>query len=140
MKDLLMKVRRNNRIVLESKKGWRSDGEVRLMNMFLNSVISAAILIVNSTAVFADGGTGAATRYEVTMLKLELCTDAPPHNRIWIQLAQAQSWWETGNKVFDIASVNVGRFGWAIYFRQQGLPVGTTFKYAKADIFHANLR
>jgi len=99
------------------------------MNMFLNSVISAAILIVNSTAVFADGGTGAATRYEVTMLKLELCTDAPLTTEFDTTCTGAVVV-GTGNKVFDIASVNVGA-SVGQFISATGLPVGTTFKYAK---------
>lgn len=99
------------------------------MNIFLNSVISAAILIVNSTAVFAGGGTGTATRYEVTMLKLELCTDAPLTTEFDTTCTGAVVV-GTGNKVFDIASVNVGA-SVGQFISATGLPVGTTYKYAK---------
>ena len=42
------------------------------MNIFLKLLISSLMLLVSFTAAFANGGTGKATKYEVTMLKLEL--------------------------------------------------------------------
>ena len=65
------------------------------------------MLLVSFTAAFANGGTGKATKYEVTMLKLELCTDAPLATEFDTTCIGAVVV-GTGNKVFDIASVNVG--------------------------------
>ena len=87
------------------------------------------MLIVSSAAVFADGATGPSTRYEVTMLKLELCTDAPLTTEFDTTCTGAVVV-GTGNKVFDIASVNVGA-SVGQFISATGLPVGTTFKYAK---------
>ena len=39
------------------------------MNIFLKLLISSLMLLVSFTAAFAGGGTGKATKYEVTMLK-----------------------------------------------------------------------
>ena len=87
------------------------------------------MLIVSSAAVFADWATGPATKYEVTMLKLELCTDAPLTTEFDTTCTGAVVV-GTGNKVFDIASVNVGA-SVGQFISATGLPVGTTFKYAK---------
>ena len=87
------------------------------------------MLIVSSAAVFADWATGPATKYEVTMLKLELCTDAPLTTEFDTTCTGAVVV-GTGNKVFDIASVNVGA-SVGQFISSTGLPVGTTFKYAK---------
>jgi hypothetical protein len=99
------------------------------MNFFLKLVISSLMLIVSSAAVFADWATGPATKYEVTMLKLELCTDAPLTTEFDTTCTGAVVV-GTGNKVFDIASVNVGA-SFGQFISATGLPVGTTFKYAK---------
>ena len=99
------------------------------MNIFLKLVISSLMLLVSFTAAFADGGTGKATKYEVTMLKLELCTDAPLATEFDTTCIGAVVV-GTGNKVFDIASVNVGA-SVGQFISATGLPVGTTFKYAK---------
>ena len=99
------------------------------MNIFLKLVISSLMLLVSFTAAFADGGTGQATKYEVTMLKLELCTDAPLATEFDTTCIGAVVV-GTGNKVFDIASVNVGA-SVGQFISATGLPVGTTFKYAK---------
>ena len=87
------------------------------------------MLLVSFTAAFANGGTGKATKYEVTMLKLELCTDAPLATEFDTTCIGAVVV-GTGNKVFDIASVNVGA-SVGQFISATGLPVGTTFKYAK---------
>ena len=87
------------------------------------------MLLVSFTAAFANGGTGKATKYEVTMLKLELCTDAPLATEFDTTCTGAVVV-GTGNKVFDIASVNVGA-SVGQFISATGLPVGTTFKYAK---------
>ena len=99
------------------------------MNIFLKLVISSLMLLVSFTAAFANGGTGKATKYEVTMLKLELCTDAPLATEFDTTCIGAVVV-GTGNKVFDIASVNVGA-SVGQFISATGLPVGTTFKYAK---------
>ena len=99
------------------------------MNIFLKLVISSSMLLVSFTAAFADSGTGLATKYEVTMLKLELCTDAPLATEYDTTCTGAVVV-GTGNKVFDIASVNVGA-SVGQFISTTGLPVGTTFKYAK---------
>ena len=87
------------------------------------------MLVVSSAAVFADWATGPATKYEVTMLKLELCTDAPLTTE-FDTICTGAVVVGTGNKVFDIASVNVGA-SVGQFISATGLPVGTTFKYAK---------
>ena len=99
------------------------------MNIFLRLVIPSSMLLVSFTAAFAGGGTGKATKYEVTMLKLELCTDAPLATEFDTTCTGAVVV-GTGNKVFDIASVNVGA-SVGQFISATGLPVGTTFKYAK---------
>jgi len=99
------------------------------MNIFLRLVIPSSMLLVSFTAAFAGGGTGKATKYEVTMLKLELCTDAPLATEFDTTCTGAVVV-GTGNKVFDIASVNVGA-SVGQFISSTGLPVGTTFKYAK---------
>ena len=99
------------------------------MNFLLKLVISSLMLVVSSAAVFADWATGPATKYEVTMLKLELCTDAPLTTEFDTTCTGAVVV-GTGNKVFDIASVNVGA-SVGQFISATGLPVGTTFKYAK---------
>jgi hypothetical protein len=99
------------------------------MNIFLKLLISSLMLLVSFTAAFANGGTGKATKYEVTMLKLELCTDAPLATEFDTTCIGAVVV-GTGNKVFDIASVNVGA-SVGQFISATGLPVGTTFKYAK---------
>ena len=99
------------------------------MNIFLKLVISSLMLLVSFTVAFAGAGTGKATKYEVTMLKLELCTDAPLVTEFDTTCTGAVVV-GTGNKVFDIASVNVGA-SVGQFISATGLPVGTTFKYAK---------
>ena len=87
------------------------------------------MLLISFTAAFAGAGTGKATKYEVTMLKLELCTDAPLVTEFDTTCTGAVVV-GTVNKVFDIASVNVGA-SVGQFISATGLPVGTTFKYAK---------
>ena len=77
----------------------------------------------------AGDATGRATQYVVTVTKMELCTDAPLTSEEDVTCVGAVTLGDETME-FDIASVAVGATVGA-YADANGLPIGTTYRYAK---------
>lgn len=99
------------------------------MNIFYKGLLPVSlILTLGAFQAFAAEGTGVATKYEVTMKKMELCT-GPPTSETDVTCPGLVLVGE-GTKAFDIASVAVGsQIG--SYLGSSGLPIGTTFTHVK---------
>ena len=99
------------------------------MNYYLKTLLIFLVSSLIAGTSLAGGGISFATKYEITMLKMELCTDAPLVSETDVTCTGSVVL-GTGNTVFDIASVLknevIGTF-----VSSTGLPIGTTYKYAK---------
>ena len=97
----------------------------KFVNFFYLFSLTAGIIGLAS----AGDNTGAANQYVVTLTKMELCTDAPLTSEEDVTCVGAVT---LGNETmeFDIASVAVGATVGA-YSDANGLPIGTTYRYAK---------
>ena len=74
--DLNMKVRRNNRLVIETE-GSGSNHEVGLMPKFVNFLYLFSLTVGTLGLASAGDNTGPANQYVVTLTKMELCTMPP---------------------------------------------------------------
>ena len=99
------------------------------MNYYLRFTLAYLFAGLFAGTAFADSGQGIATQYEITMLKLELCTDAPLTTEEDVTCTGAVVV-GTGSKIFDIASVSAGA-SVGSFVSSTGLPIGVTYKYAK---------
>ena len=99
------------------------------MNYYLRFTLAYLFAGLFAGTAFADSGQGIATQYEITMLKLELCTDAPLTTEVDVTCTGAVVV-GTGSKIFDIASVSAGA-SVGSFVSSTGLPIGVTYKYAK---------
>lgn len=99
------------------------------MNYYLRFTLAYLFAGLFAGTAFADLGQGIATQYEITMLKLELCTDAPLTTEEDVTCTGAVVV-GTGSKIFDIASVSAGA-SVGSFVSSTGLPIGVTYKYAK---------
>ena len=99
------------------------------MNYYLRFTLAYLFAGLFAGTAFADLGQGIATQYEITMLKLELCTDAPLTTEVDVTCTGAVVV-GTGSKIFDIASVSAGA-SVGSFVSSTGLPIGVTYKYAK---------
>ncbi len=92
--------------------------------------IFSIIFFLFSKTVFAD--TGPASKYQVTILKIELCTGYPDSNANDVTCTGAVNVGE-GNLTVDIASVNAGS-EIATFSDTSGLPIGTKFTHIKITL------
>ena len=99
------------------------------MNYYLRFTLAYLFAGLFAGTAFADSGQGIATQYEITMLKFELCTDAPLTTEEDVTCTGAVVV-GTGSKIFDIASVSAGA-SVGSFVSSTGLPIGVTYKYAK---------
>jgi len=99
------------------------------MNYYLRFTLAYLFAGLFAGTAFADLGQGIATQYEITMLKFELCTDAPLTTEEDVTCTGAVVV-GTGSKIFDIASVSAGA-SVGSFVSSTGLPIGVTYKYAK---------
>jgi len=99
------------------------------MNYYLRFTLAYVFAGLFAGTAFAGSGQGIATQYEITMLKLELCTDAPLTTEVDVTCTGAVVV-GTGSKIFDIASVSAGA-SIGSFVSSTGLPIGVTYKYAK---------
>ena len=99
------------------------------MNYYLRFTLAYVFAGLFAGTAFAGSGQGIATQYEITMLKLELCTDAPLTTEEDVTCTGAVVV-GTGSKIFDIASVSAGA-SVGSFVSSTGLPIGVTYKYAK---------
>ena len=99
------------------------------MNYYLRFTLAYLFAGLFAGTAFADSGQGIATQYEITMLKFELCTDAPLTTEVDVTCTGAVVV-GTGSKIFDIASVSAGA-SVGSFVSSTGLPIGVTYKYAK---------
>jgi len=99
------------------------------MNYHLKIALAYVFAGFFAGTAFAGDAMGIASKYEITMLKIELCTDAPLTTEEDVTCTGAVVV-GTGNKVFDIAAVNVGATI-GTFVSSTGLPIGVTYKYAK---------
>lgn len=99
------------------------------MNYYLRFTLAYVFAGLFAGTAFAGSGQGIATQYEITMLKLELCTDAPLTTEEDVTCTGAVVV-GTGSKIFDIASVSAGA-SIGSFVSSTGLPIGVTYKYAK---------
>ena len=99
------------------------------MNYYLRFTLAYLFAGLFAGTAFAGLGQGIATQYEITMLKFELCTDAPLTTEEDVTCTGAVVV-GTGSKIFDIASVSAGA-SVGSFVSSTGLPIGVTYKYAK---------
>jgi len=99
------------------------------MNYYLRFTLAYVFAGLFAGTAFAGSGQGIATQYEITMLKFELCTDAPLTTEEDVTCTGAVVV-GTGSKIFDIASVSPGA-SIGSFVSTTGLPIGVTYKYAK---------
>ena len=99
------------------------------MNYYLRFTLAYLFAGLFAGTAFAGLGQGIATQYEITMLKFELCTDAPLTTEVDVTCTGAVVV-GTGSKIFDIASVSAGA-SVGSFVSSTGLPIGVTYKYAK---------
>lgn len=91
-------------------------------------VVLAATCLWGSLAAAQTVGTGVATRYDVTLEKVELCTGNGGGNGCDNPFVVG-----SGDKTFDIASAAAGG-DVGSYASVSTLPVGTTYRYVRATI------
>ena len=99
------------------------------MNYYLKTLLIFLVSSLIAGTSLAGGGISFATKYEITMLKMELCTDAPLVSETDVTCTGSVVL-GTGNTVFDIASV-LKNEAIGTFVSSTGLPIGTTYKYAK---------
>lgn len=86
--------------------------------------LGASVLVAQPAAAAIPGAATAATRYDVTVNKVELCSDATCSTAVVLG---------SGDSVFNIASVSAGaQIG--SYARTTGLPIGQTFTHLRVTI------
>ena len=122
--DLNMKVRRNNRLVIETEGSGvviTSWIDAKFVNFFYLFSLTAGIIGVAS----AGDNTGAASQYVVTLTKNGIMHRCSSYFRGRCYLRWSGYPWPME---FDIASVAVGATVGA-YSDANGLPIGTTYRY-----------
>lgn len=97
----------------------------------MKKVLVFLMFCLLSNSIFAIG-TGPATKYEITMKKMELCTGYPDANANDVTCSGAVVLGEK-SMTMDIASVGVGA-SVANFADISGLPMGTTYTHMRATL------
>ncbi len=102
------------------------------MNYYLKTLLIFLVSSLIAGTSLAGGGISFAKKYEITMLKMELCTDAPLVSETDVTCTGSVVL-GTGNTVFDIASV-LKNEAIGTFVSSTGLPIGTTENNLKAAV------
>ena len=100
------------------------------MSYFLNIPILFFVIYLIPNFSLAD--TGPASKYEITMTKIELCTGYPDGGNNDVTCTGGVTVGE-GSLNIDIASVSAGK-EIATFSDTNGLPIGTTFTHTKITL------
>ena len=98
------------------------------MKIFI-SILTILFCINFSSQVFAANAAGVASIFKITLTKIELCTAVPLDGKNDTTCTGSTTV-GTGNKEFDVASVDAGAQVGS-FVSTAGLPIGTTFTHAK---------
>jgi len=98
------------------------------MKIFI-SILTILFCINFSSQVFAANAAGVASIFKITLTKIELCTATPLDGKNDTTCTGSTTV-GTGNKEFDVASVDAGAQVGS-FVSTAGLPIGTTFTHAK---------